>query len=185
MPKNDYLWLCEYFFHLIGVAAGLMVLSCKPAPDRFDLAEFRHPSATYRSMSFWSLNDSLSADEMRRQLALFNIPPSRRPYSRGLKVESDGGIVRNPHLRPFGVACEAEHPSVRKATGCQTGIRARTCDGSGPKHHNQELESHPHGQSADDCQRIRSDTPRCSTKSSPSICRAQNTASASSPKLPR
>lgn len=79
-------------FHLIGVAAGLMVLSCKPAPDRFDLAEFRHPSATYRSMSFWSLNDSLSADEMRWQLALFNIPPSRRPYSRGLKVESDGGI---------------------------------------------------------------------------------------------
>ncbi len=58
-------------FHLIGVAAGLMVLSCKPAPDRFDLNEFRHPSATYRSMSFWSLNDSLSADEMRRQLALF------------------------------------------------------------------------------------------------------------------
>ena len=58
---------------LPSLAALLMMLltfACQ-APERFDLAEFRHPSATYRSMSFWSLNDSLSADEMRRQLALF------------------------------------------------------------------------------------------------------------------
>ena len=49
----------------------LLALGCARQPDRFDLSEFRSPSATYRSMSFWSLNDSLSADEMVRQLALF------------------------------------------------------------------------------------------------------------------
>ena len=57
--------------HTLAALSMLLTLACKQAPDRFDLNEFRHPSATYRTMSFWSLNDSLSADEMRRQLALF------------------------------------------------------------------------------------------------------------------
>ena len=57
--------------HTLAALSMLLTLACKQAPDRFDLNEVRHPSATYRSMSFWSLNDSLSADEMRRQLALF------------------------------------------------------------------------------------------------------------------
>ena len=56
---------------IFAAAALLLTLSCAQRPDRFDLEAFRNPSATYRSMSFWSLNDSLSADEMRRQLALF------------------------------------------------------------------------------------------------------------------
>ena len=54
------------------VAAMLLLAACgRQAADRFDMKEFRHPSTTYRSMSFWSLNDSLRPDEMRRQLALF------------------------------------------------------------------------------------------------------------------
>ena len=57
--------------HTLAVLSLLLPLACKQAPDRFDLNEFRHPSTTYRTMSFWSLNDSLSADEMRRQLTLF------------------------------------------------------------------------------------------------------------------
>ena len=57
--------------HTLAVLSLLLPLACKQAPDRFDLNEFRHPSMTYRTMSFWSLNDSLSADEMRRQLTLF------------------------------------------------------------------------------------------------------------------
>ena len=55
----------------ILIAILLLAAGCRPASDRFDLAEFKNPSATYRSMSFWSLNDSLRADEMKRQLALF------------------------------------------------------------------------------------------------------------------
>ena len=54
---------------LIGLV--LLAVGCRPAVDRFDLKEFKNPAATYRSMTFWSLNDSLRADEMRRQLALF------------------------------------------------------------------------------------------------------------------
>ncbi len=57
--------------HTLAALSMLLTLACKPAPDRFDLNVFRHPSTTYRTMSFWSLNDSLSADEMRRQLTLF------------------------------------------------------------------------------------------------------------------
>ncbi len=57
--------------HTLAALSMLLTLACKPAPDSFDLNEFRHPSTTYRTMTFWSLNDSLSADEMRRQLALF------------------------------------------------------------------------------------------------------------------
>ena len=57
--------------HTLAALLLLLPIACKQAPDRFDLAEFRHPSTTYRTMSFWSLNDSLSADEMRRQLTLF------------------------------------------------------------------------------------------------------------------
>ena len=58
------------------LAAGamlLLTLSCsrQQDPNRFDLKEFKTPPTTYRTMSFWSLNDSLSADEMRRQLTLF------------------------------------------------------------------------------------------------------------------
>ncbi len=56
---------------LATLSSLLLALACGQTPGRFDLAEFRDPSATYRSMSFWSLNDSLSADEMRRQLGLF------------------------------------------------------------------------------------------------------------------
>ena len=52
------------------IAILLLAVGCRPG-DRFDLKEFKNPAATYRSMTFWSLNDSLSADEMRRQLALF------------------------------------------------------------------------------------------------------------------
>ena len=57
--------------HTLAALSMLLTLACKQAPDSFDLNEFRHPSTTYRTMTFWSLNDSLSADEMRRQLALF------------------------------------------------------------------------------------------------------------------
>lgn len=49
----------------------LLAAGCRPAGDRFDLKEFKNPSTTYRSMTFWSLNDSMRSDEMRRQLALF------------------------------------------------------------------------------------------------------------------
>ena len=55
------------------IVLGILLLTagCRPAPDRFELKVFKDPPATYRSMSFWSLNDSLHADEMKRQLALF------------------------------------------------------------------------------------------------------------------
>ena len=53
------------------IAILLLAVGCRPAGDRFDLKEFKNPAATYRSMTFWSLNDSLRPDEMRRQLALF------------------------------------------------------------------------------------------------------------------
>lgn len=56
---------------ILAVSVLLFAQACGQRTDRFDLEEFRNPSTTYRSMSFWSLNDSLSADEMRRQLALF------------------------------------------------------------------------------------------------------------------
>ena len=49
----------------------LLSACCRPVGNRFEIKEFKQPSTTYRSMTFWSLNDSLRSDEMRRQLALF------------------------------------------------------------------------------------------------------------------
>ena len=49
----------------------LLSACCRPSGDSFNLKEFKNPSAAYRSITFWSLNDSLRPDEMRRQLALF------------------------------------------------------------------------------------------------------------------
>ncbi|MBQ9310468.1 MAG: hypothetical protein IJ222_06345 [Bacteroidales bacterium] len=48
-----------------------LVLICSCNRSGFDMKEFRNPGASYRSQSFWSLNDSLSADELKRQLSLF------------------------------------------------------------------------------------------------------------------
>ncbi len=39
--------------------------------DRFEQAQFREPENTFRAVPFYSLNDSLDADELRRQLHLF------------------------------------------------------------------------------------------------------------------
>lgn len=49
----------------------LLSACCRPVGNHFEIKEFKQPSTTYRSMTFWSLNDSLRSDEMRRQLALF------------------------------------------------------------------------------------------------------------------
>ena len=39
--------------------------------DRFEQAQFREPENTFRAVPFYSLNDSLDADELRRQLHIF------------------------------------------------------------------------------------------------------------------
>lgn len=53
------------------LAILLLSACCRPVGNHFEIKEFKQPSTTYRSMTFWSLNDSLRSDEMRRQLALF------------------------------------------------------------------------------------------------------------------
>ena len=45
----------------------LLLFSCV---KDFDLQEFKSPSSEYRSVPFWSLNDSLDSGEIRRQLGL-------------------------------------------------------------------------------------------------------------------
>ena len=46
----------------------LLAASCARTEDSFDIRQFKNPPATYRSITFYSLNDSLSADRVRKQL---------------------------------------------------------------------------------------------------------------------
>lgn len=61
---------------LLGAVTALWTGCQQPAPgnvysDRFEQAKFREPENAFRAVPFYSLNDSLDATELRRQLHIF------------------------------------------------------------------------------------------------------------------
>ncbi|MCF0173584.1 MAG: hypothetical protein HUJ91_07665, partial [Bacteroidales bacterium] len=59
---------------LVALCAVLLISGCstdkEATQSAFDFKEFLDPGASYRSAPFYSLNDSLSADELTRQIGL-------------------------------------------------------------------------------------------------------------------
>ena len=54
----------------ILLSATAVFHGCGRTYEKVDFSNFRHPEATYRSLSFYSLNDSLDADVLRSQLRM-------------------------------------------------------------------------------------------------------------------
>jgi len=66
--RKSYLLLWVVVFLLATLAAGVAEESNLSA---IDYGLFKDPSAKYRSIPFWSLNDELDSDEIKRQLKEF------------------------------------------------------------------------------------------------------------------
>lgn len=68
----------ELYLGLIMVMILLGGVGCRPASsplrysDCFEQSVFREPGNTFRAVPFYSLNDSLDAEELRRQLHIFH-----------------------------------------------------------------------------------------------------------------
>ena len=58
------------FTAAILLSAIAVLDGCSNPYEKVDFSSFRKPEATYRSLSFYSLNDSLDADVMRSQLRM-------------------------------------------------------------------------------------------------------------------
>ena len=82
-------------FSVAFLLAVFSVLNgCGNAFEKMDFSSFRQPEATYRSLSFYSLNDSLDADVMRRQIRMM-----KEGGFGGVFLHSRPGLL-TPYLSP-------------------------------------------------------------------------------------
>ncbi len=107
------------FGMVLSVPAAALLLGCAQTDKEFDPMEFRSPSSGYRPAPFWSWNDELADDELRRQIGemdeqgmggFFTTPEVQEDpigitllYPRGYTSGLSLSLAKNPVLWSLGL----------------------------------------------------------------------------------